>query len=77
MTRTKLLVNKMPQSFAPEVIRQQVEQSYQATVAGIFFENEEMLQLASSGVFCLRYPDHPFTQEVRKVAAQIGATTAS
>jgi len=30
------------------------------------------LQLASSGVFCLRYPDHPFTHEVRKVAAQIG-----
>ncbi|WAS04842.1 MinD/ParA family protein [Gloeomargaritales cyanobacterium VI4D9] len=71
-----LLVNKMPQAFAPDVIRQQVEQSYQATVAGIFFENEEMLQLASSGVFCLRYPDHPFTQEVRKVVAQIGATTA-
>ncbi len=22
-----------------------------------------MLELASSGIFCLRYPDHPFTRE--------------
>ncbi|MEN9218189.1 MAG: MinD/ParA family protein [Gloeomargarita sp. DG_2_bins_126] len=71
-----LLVNKMPQAFAPDVIRQQVEQNYQATVAGIFFENEEMLQLASSGVFCLHYPDHPFTQEVQKVIRQISPPAA-
>jgi hypothetical protein len=33
--------------------------------------NEEMLQLASGGVFCLYYPGHPFTRQFRHVAGQI------
>ncbi|KGF73752.1 CDP-3,6-dideoxy-D-glycero-L-glycero-4-hexulose-4-reductase [Neosynechococcus sphagnicola sy1] len=66
-----LMINKMPSAFDPATVRQQVEQSYDASVAGIFLENEEMLQLASSGVFCLHYPDHPFTKEVQNVAQQL------
>jgi hypothetical protein len=33
--------------------------------------SEQMLQLASSGVFCLHYPDHPFTREVRSLAEKV------
>lgn len=66
-----LLVNKMPKAFDGETIRQQVEENYSATVGGLFQENDEMLQLASSGVFCLHYPDHPFAQEVNKVAEKL------
>jgi MinD-like ATPase involved in chromosome partitioning or flagellar assembly len=66
-----LLVNKMPKAFDRDTIRQQVEANYEALVAGLFQENEEMLQLASSGVFCLQYPSHPFTQEVYAVAEKL------
>lgn len=66
-----LLVNKMPKAFDRETIRQQVEANYEAVVAGLFQENEEILQLASSGVFCLQYPNHPFTQEVYAVAEKL------
>jgi MinD-like ATPase involved in chromosome partitioning or flagellar assembly len=32
---------------------------------------EEMLRLGSAGVFCLQYPEHPFTDAIRQVAGQI------
>jgi MinD-like ATPase involved in chromosome partitioning or flagellar assembly len=66
-----LLVNKMPQAFDRDTIQQQVEANYSATVGGLFQENDEMLQLASNGIFCLHYPDHAFTQEVHKVAKKL------
>ena len=64
-----LLVNKALHSLDFEALRRQIETTYDAPVAGIFAENDEMLQLASGGVFCLHYPEHPFAQEVHKVAA--------
>lgn len=69
--RLMLLVNKMPKAFDGEMIQQQVEANYGATVGGLFQENDEMLQLASSGIFFLHYPDHPFAQEVSKVAKKL------
>ncbi len=66
-----LLVNKIPSSFNLANLKHQVEENYSATVAGLFCENEEMLQLGSSGVFCLIHSEHPFTQEVQQVAQQL------
>lgn len=69
----KLLVNKAPNAFEREQLMQQVSDRYGVPVGGLFYENDEMLQLASSGVFCLHYPDHPFSQEVQNVARQLTA----
>jgi septum site-determining protein MinD len=69
--RMLLVVNKALPSLDFAALRQQVEDTYGATVAGVFPESEQMLALGSSGVFCLHYPDHPFTQEIERVAAQI------
>ncbi len=66
-----LVVNKVPQSFEPAAVIEQVESRYGVTVAGLFQENEEMLQLASSGIFWLHHPEHPFSQEVHKVAQHL------
>lgn len=63
-----LMVNKMPRRLDPDVVRPQVEEKYGVTVAGLFHENDEMLELASGGIFSLIYPDHPFSQEVHAVA---------
>jgi hypothetical protein len=57
-------------------VRDQMELTYRAPVAGIFPLSEERLQLGSAGVFCLQYPDHPFTDQVRQVAGQILACEA-
>jgi hypothetical protein len=48
-----------------------VEDTYHAPVAAVFPLTEKMLELASSGVFCLRYPEEPFTRTVRNLARRV------
>ncbi|MDJ0615427.1 MAG: MinD/ParA family protein [Calothrix sp. MO_192.B10] len=66
-----LVVNKALPSMNLEALRQKVEQAYNATVGGIFPLSEDIIKLASEGVFCVKYPDHPVTQEFQKLAQQI------
>ncbi len=66
-----LVVNKVLSKFDFEALRQKVQTTYNVPVAGIFPLSEEMVELASSDLFCLRYPEHPWTQEINKVAGQI------
>jgi MinD-like ATPase involved in chromosome partitioning or flagellar assembly len=52
-------------------LQHQVEEAYQAPVAGILPVSEEMIELGSAGLFSLKYPEHPYSQGVREVATQI------
>ncbi len=60
-----MLVNKAPASWDPEQVRKQVEQHYNATVAAVIPHSDEMMTLASAGVFSIKYPDHPVTKNLR------------
>lgn len=66
-----LIINKVLQEYDFEDLRQQVEQTYKAPVVGILPESEDMLKLASSNIFCLKYPQHPVSQAVEKIANKI------
>jgi len=66
-----LLINKVPSSMDAQALQQQIEKVYQLPIAGVFPLNMEMVQVASGGIFCLRYPTHPFTAELNSVAQQI------
>ncbi len=66
-----LLINKALPSLDFDALRQQVEKIYNTPVAGILPVSEDMIQLASSDLFCLRYSNHPLSQEMEKVAKQI------
>lgn len=66
-----LVVNKALPAFNFDALQKQVETTYNAPVAGIIPLSEEMVQLASSGIFCLRYCDHPFSQTVKGIARAI------
>ena len=66
-----LVVNRLLPQSNVEQVRQQVESKYQAPVAGVLPNCEEMMQLASSGLFLLKYPKHPLTQIYQQMAAQI------
>ncbi len=68
-----MLVNKVPQAFDPEDVKTRVEQTYKADVGAVLPHSDEMMTLASSGIFSLRYPDHPVTQGLRRVQALIKA----
>jgi MinD-like ATPase involved in chromosome partitioning or flagellar assembly len=66
-----LVVNKALPSLDFVALKQHVEKTYNASVAGIFPLSTEMLQLASGGIFCLHYPDHPLATEMYRVAKDI------
>jgi MinD-like ATPase involved in chromosome partitioning or flagellar assembly len=66
-----LVVNKALPAFDFVDLRQQVETIYNVSVAGILPLSEEMVQLASKGIFCLRYSEHPISQTIKEIAQQI------
>ena len=66
--RMLMIVNKTPPSLNFEEVKARVEQTYNCQVGAVLPHSDEMMMLASSGVFALRYPDNQITQKLRKVA---------
>lgn len=66
-----MVVNKALPALDRDKLREKVENSYGAPVAGILPLSEEMVQLGSSGVFCLKYPDHFITAEIKKIVQEL------
>lgn len=66
-----MVVNKALTSMDFAALTRQVEDTYHAPVAAVLPLTEEMLQLASSGIFCLHYPDLPFAKTVQEIARRI------
>ncbi|MBH8574405.1 MinD/ParA family protein [Nostocaceae cyanobacterium CENA369] len=66
-----LVVNKALSNLDFTALHQQMETSYNASVAGILPLCEEVAELASSDIFCLRYPNHHLSKIVEAIAKQI------
>ncbi|MEO8397254.1 MAG: MinD/ParA family protein [Chloroflexota bacterium] len=66
--RMIMIVNKTPPSLNFDEVKARVEQTYNCQVGAVLPHSDEMMMLASSGVFALRYPDNQITQKLRKVA---------
>lgn len=71
--RMVLLVNKAPASFDAEELRAKIERTYDCEVVAVLPHSDEMMTLASRGVFVLAYPQHPITCQLREVAAKLRA----
>jgi septum site-determining protein MinD len=69
--RILLIINKTPAAFAADDVKQRVEQTYGCEVAAVLPHADEMMTLASNGIFVLRHPDHPLTALYQQVAAQL------
>ena len=52
-------------------IRQRVEETFDCPVAAVLPHSEDLMVLASEGVFALCYPDHPLTSLYRDIAARL------
>jgi MinD-like ATPase involved in chromosome partitioning or flagellar assembly len=63
-----LLVNKVPAKFPPESVQERVEKTYNVEVAAVLPHSDEMMILASSGIFSLQYPDHPISKSYERVS---------
>jgi septum site-determining protein MinD len=64
-----MIVNKTPQVFDPDEVKRRVEQAYGCQVVAVLPHSDEMMVLASGGIFVLRYPDHPIAVALKRVAA--------
>ena len=71
--RLLLIVNKVPAVFDTDDVRARVEQTYRCQVGAVLPHADEMMALASSGLFVLRYPQHPITAALRQVASTLTA----
>jgi MinD-like ATPase involved in chromosome partitioning or flagellar assembly len=71
VSKMALLINKALPEMAARDLQQQVEDLYQVPVLGVLPLAIEVAQLASQGVFCLRYPQHPISITLQGVANRL------
>jgi MinD-like ATPase involved in chromosome partitioning or flagellar assembly len=71
--RLVLIVNKVPAVFDIADVKARVEQTYNCEVAAVLPHSDEMMALASAGIFVLRYSDHPITAALKQVTAVLMA----
>jgi MinD-like ATPase involved in chromosome partitioning or flagellar assembly len=64
-----LVVNKVPPSLPLQQVKTRVEQTYNCQVAAVLPHSDEMMTLASAGIFTLHFPDNPVSQSFRQLAA--------
>jgi septum site-determining protein MinD len=73
VARLALIVNQAPSFFDLSQVKAQVESAYQCEVIAALPHCDEMMALASAGIFALRYPDHPMTASLKAVARALTA----
>jgi MinD-like ATPase involved in chromosome partitioning or flagellar assembly len=66
-----IVVNKAPPTLEPEAIAIKVEQIYNCQVAAVLPYSQEMLTLASEGIFAAYYPGHSLTALFKQIAAKL------
>jgi septum site-determining protein MinD len=71
--RLLLIVNKVPAVFDVADVKARVEQTYHCDVAAVLPHSDEMMTLASAGIFVQRYPDHPITAALKEVVTKLVA----
>ena len=64
----QLLVNKAPESLDHAQIASQAEAAYGCPVVAVLPHSDDLMLLASEGLFVLRHPDHPLSDLYGKVA---------
>lgn len=66
-----LVVNRVLAIYDAEALEQQVTTTYNAPVAGLLPNSDDMMQLASSEIFYLRFPHHPLSQVITTIAKRL------
>lgn len=69
--RVMLVVNKTPSILDLASVEQQVAQTYGCEVAAVLPHSDDLMNLASAGIFVVRYPDHPLVEKYRQIASRL------
>lgn len=71
-----LVVNKALTRYDFNQVSQQVQNTFESTVAGVLPLTEDMADMGSADIFSLRYPDHPWSKSLRQIAQRILETVS-
>jgi MinD-like ATPase involved in chromosome partitioning or flagellar assembly len=71
VTKMILVVNKALSDGDLDDLERQVTATYDVPVAGVLPLTEDMVRLASGGIFVREYPDHPWSQTLAKIADEV------
>jgi MinD-like ATPase involved in chromosome partitioning or flagellar assembly len=66
-----LLVNKTPLSLEASELMQSVQSAFNCKVVEVLHHSDELMTLASRGVFVLHYPDHQITRQMTAVVEEL------
>jgi septum site-determining protein MinD len=66
-----MVVNKIPESLNFNNLRKDVEDKYEVEVAALLPHSDDMMALASGGIFSVQQPEHAVSQGLKSVAAQL------
>ena len=67
----QLVFEQVPSAINVALFQQNWEQTYNIPIIGILPQGEEQLLHQSREIFCLQYPDHPFTLILNNLANQL------
>ena len=65
-----LMVNKVPAQLM-DAVKQNVENTYDCEVAAVIPHSDDLMMLASSGIFSQKYPDHPVTKLYQQLVNRV------
>jgi MinD-like ATPase involved in chromosome partitioning or flagellar assembly len=68
-----LVINKVPAVFDAADVKAKAEKTFNCRVAAVLPHSDEMMALASAGLFVLHYPNHAVTALYEQVAKQLMA----
>jgi len=66
-----IVVNKVLSRYDYKALREDIEEIYNAPVAGVMPLSEDMVELASGDLFALRFPEHPWSKGVAEVVEHL------
>lgn len=69
--RILIAVNKTPLQFDPEDVAARVAAAYGCEVAAVLPHSDDLMELASEGVFVVRHPNHPLGDRYRSLAERV------
>ncbi|MCP9792068.1 MinD/ParA family protein [Vulcanococcus limneticus] len=67
----RMVVNKLPELFDPQQVRERVASSYGVPIGALLPLSDDLLTLASGGLAVLMHPDHPWSEQVRGLASHL------
>jgi len=69
--RVLIVMNKVPDNLDRAAVAARVEEAYGCPVAAVLPHSDDLMKLASEGVFVARYPDHELTALYETVASSL------